>query len=325
MDEKTLAALFVYGQTAGTYTYKLYGLSENSVLDPQYIPSNVARKSDIPDVSGMVKSVNGNTPDKNGNVKIETGGGASIDVVAEVGQTIRVTEVDASGKPTKWESADYQPRTHWIEYVETTLLDNYVGDASNVGNMLPLYLVEGQSYHVIYNGDHYDCVARPFETEGQVLLLIGNAANFGLEDTGEPFVIIGMPGVGAVVESLVDSEFTITLTTIAEVVYPIPEKYMPASVGAYFPLYVQVVPNVDDPNILIAFISIQELEKALDSGRSIVAKLSSEDEPSVFYLPLARVTSDPNNSNGRIIFFYLASGAQITLTPNEYGNYDVSK
>lgn len=35
------------------------------------------------------------------------GGGTSIDVTAEVGQTIIVKEVDASGKPTMWESAEY--------------------------------------------------------------------------------------------------------------------------------------------------------------------------------------------------------------------------
>ena len=44
-----------------------------------------------------------------------TGGGASIDVTAKVGQTIVVKEVDANGKPTAWESAEYQPRTHWEE------------------------------------------------------------------------------------------------------------------------------------------------------------------------------------------------------------------
>lgn len=43
------------------------------------------------------------------------GGSASIDVTATVGQTIIVKEVDSNGKPTKWESADYQPRTHWSE------------------------------------------------------------------------------------------------------------------------------------------------------------------------------------------------------------------
>ena len=46
-----------------------------------------------------------------------SGGGTSIDVTAEVGQTIVVKEVDENGKPAKWESAEYQPRTHWSEDV----------------------------------------------------------------------------------------------------------------------------------------------------------------------------------------------------------------
>lgn len=35
------------------------------------------------------------------------GGGADIDVIAEAGQIIRVKAVDADGKPTEWESAEY--------------------------------------------------------------------------------------------------------------------------------------------------------------------------------------------------------------------------
>lgn len=35
------------------------------------------------------------------------GGGASIDVTAQVGQTIVVKEVDANGKPTEWEAVDF--------------------------------------------------------------------------------------------------------------------------------------------------------------------------------------------------------------------------
>lgn len=53
----------------------------------------------------VVKSVNGTKPDEKGNVEVE--GGADIDVTAAVGQTIIVKEVDANGKPTKWEGADY--------------------------------------------------------------------------------------------------------------------------------------------------------------------------------------------------------------------------
>ena len=115
-------------------------------------------------------------------------GGTSIDVTAEVGQTIIVKEVDANGKPTKWESADYQPRTH---YMETVLPETEgVFEEEMGGYMLPLCtLVAGKTYTVDYNGVEYDCTAFAIGEEGVVL---GNA---GVMDetfaiTGEPFICI---------------------------------------------------------------------------------------------------------------------------------------
>lgn len=53
---------------------------------------------------GMVKSVNGNTPDSEGNVDLPP----TIPSVqtAQVGQTVVVKAVDENGKPTEWEAAD---------------------------------------------------------------------------------------------------------------------------------------------------------------------------------------------------------------------------
>ena len=39
-------------------------------------------------------------------------GGGGVDVIAQAGQLIRVKEVDAEGRPTKWEAADDMP---WVE------------------------------------------------------------------------------------------------------------------------------------------------------------------------------------------------------------------
>jgi hypothetical protein len=39
--------VMVYAQTPGTYTYSLYAPSNDPMLDPKYIPPNLARKSDI--------------------------------------------------------------------------------------------------------------------------------------------------------------------------------------------------------------------------------------------------------------------------------------
>ena len=80
--------------------------------------------------------------------KVLTGNSdASIDVTAKVGQTIVVKEVDANGKPTAWESAEYQPRTHWEETItikgETILFDGTTSGKEGVQfeGMQPLYRI----------------------------------------------------------------------------------------------------------------------------------------------------------------------------------------
>lgn len=86
------------------------------------------------------------------------GGSANIDVTAEVGQTIVVEEVDASGKPTKWKAAEYQPRTHWSE--ETVVLPEITADVDfDLGGIIlnTIDFVSGADYAVIYNGAKYTC------------------------------------------------------------------------------------------------------------------------------------------------------------------------
>lgn len=129
MQKNTLAT-YLYGQTAGTYAYNLYESSEIQMLDPKYIPANVAKKSDIPTGGGS--------------------GGTSIDVTAEVGQTIVVKEIDADGKPTKWESADFPKQGYTINItreeieaiedgtytiVSSTNFDEFAPILSNGGNV----------------------------------------------------------------------------------------------------------------------------------------------------------------------------------------------
>ena len=54
-----MGTFYIYAQTAGTYTYNLYGLSENIVLDHQYIPNNVARKNECVDFVLLKSSTEG--------------------------------------------------------------------------------------------------------------------------------------------------------------------------------------------------------------------------------------------------------------------------
>ena len=56
---RQMGTFYIYAQTAGTYTYNLYGLSENIVLDHQYIPNNVARKNECVDFVLLKSSTEG--------------------------------------------------------------------------------------------------------------------------------------------------------------------------------------------------------------------------------------------------------------------------
>ena len=142
----------------------------------------------------------------------ENGGG--VKVTAEVGQTILVTEVDANGKPTKWEAADYQPRTHWLEgrevlpetmcglpHEDSDTTDGGVAILSN-----HIGLVEGESYKVTYttevNGTReYTCVCKKYtNVDGDWLypgdwLYLGNGIIIGgnSEYTKDPFTIAEYP------------------------------------------------------------------------------------------------------------------------------------
>lgn len=124
-------------------------------------------------------------------------GSADIDVTAEVGQTIIVKEVDENGKPTKWESADYQPRTHWTEegigdiVPLITYIPVYVENfGCTVYPVNPFKLIEGRTYTVIFDGVEYSCEAKTFDMgDGMSGIAIGNTVFSGGANTGEPFAV----------------------------------------------------------------------------------------------------------------------------------------
>lgn len=300
-----IAGVYVSAPTAGTYTYKLYAPSDELMLEPQYLPPHLAKKHDIPNVSGMVKSVNGNTPDKNGNVQIETGGGsANIDVTAQVGQTIIVKEVDENGKPTKWESAEYQPRTHWDEMKEVvplTTITPFYYEALGVpmGTMADFDIVVGNKYKVAFDGVEYVCEAFMATTAGMSAPAFGNAAVTGGANTGEPFGIFKMAG---------DSWSTIVLFDMnphsvrieAEVAVPIEEKYMTNA----FPYYIEVTGIGTDGDPYVVNETVANFNAVYDSGRQIVPYIVFSDEygTSKTYMSIHRFFV--SNSIGRIYSFY---------------------
>jgi hypothetical protein len=194
------------------------------------------------------------------------GGGTSIDVTAEVGQTIIVKEVDANGKPTKWESADYQPRTHYEGegvIFEHTFVN--VGEFVNCGGFPKLN--RGETYKIVWNGVEYSCEAIDGSVMGEDGVdLIGNfGAITGEGDTGEPFVAISAGGEVSFI--VLDGSTTVTLSVIGNGFMPIPQEY----IGNAFPYEILLGCETELDSELICNESVEKIEAVYLSGRSIIA------------------------------------------------------
>lgn len=173
---------------------------------------------------------------------------AKIDVTAEVGQTIVVKAVDENGKPTAWESADYQPRTHWTEIAMAELLpETTIAIYPEMGQcpyMKTIGLLTGQDYLVRWNGTEYNCTAQdmymPIDDEGNIAnigVTVGNAGvMMGEEGTGEPFIILeftpecaaAVDGIPACIVALDGSEsVTLTINGEGEIVHKLDGAFLP--------------------------------------------------------------------------------------------------
>lgn len=172
--------------------------------------------------AGSVSTINGNAPDENGNVTI-------IDVTAAGGQTVIVKSVDENGKPTGWEAADYQPKTHWSEtvYGEVLPLTKFVANGTK-NTQLPTTVLElGKTYTVVYDGTPYTCEAKAVENGGVIGVGIGNDVIFGGEQTSEPFGIAYAPYYNYTGVIAFDSDVhSVQITGEKTVYHKIPREYL---------------------------------------------------------------------------------------------------
>ena len=154
--------------------------------------------------------------------------GSGMDVTAEVGQTIVVEEVDASGKPVKWRAADYQPRTHWMEWVEVVPEQTlaFVEDAGGYMTETDLVFAADETYRVTLDGVTYDREPVEMVIDGVAIGVygIGNTLALGGEDTGEPFFAACMEGFLQVVMLEPTPEITISISVPQ--LHKIPEQYL---------------------------------------------------------------------------------------------------
>lgn len=193
------------------------------------IKSKFATKATVDELSSEVAYINSTDNETITDVVIPEGGGSSIDVTAEVGQTIVVEEVDDNGKPTKWKAAEYQPRTHWTENA-TILPETTCEVIEDIGAaMLPdMAISAGDTLTVVFNGTEYTCECA--DVDGS--LAFGNYGVMDEEnpvDTGEPFLAMNVwadESTKVWIAMALDGSATFTLSVIGEAHHKIPNQYI---------------------------------------------------------------------------------------------------
>ena len=254
--------------------------------------------------------------------------GADIDVVAEVGQTIVVEEVDADGKPTKWKAAEYQERTHWSEVAEilpeTTL---ELSDGAWEGDVLPVLTI-GNTYKVVWNGTEYICVAKDGSPAGFAGNgVIGNMdAALGTGDTGEPFVIGTMEGFGMMVARDGSTSATLSIGELEST--PIPVQYMTNAL----PYYIEVTGSGTEDDPYVCNDTVVNVNAIFDSGRPLVIKLTATDTNNnqyVYYHPFSSRFLSANS-----VYIYMfglwiqstvnSSALRVNLISQDDGTFTVS-
>lgn len=252
------------------------------------------------------------------------GGGTPIDVTAEVGQTIIVKEVDANGKPTKWESADYQPRTHYMETIlpETALSIDPEEGVGFIPQDLALNVGDGVS--VIYNGAEYDCIVIDV---GDGIKALGNMGGIdeNFSNTGEPFVIVYSSLGGDDMVWFIgplDGSSSVALSIGKHV--PIPQAYLTNA----FPYYVYIKAQTEGNDIVYECNeSVENLISNYKSGRPLALKceywnvLNSSDGITLRYTSYtSAVTVTPDCKS----FMFSIGASLLTLEAQEDDTFTVS-
>lgn len=281
---------------------------------------------------GFVKQKAGkglSTNDFTNEDKEKVASAVSVDA-ASVGQTIIVKEVDANGKPTKWESADYQPRTHWQG---EKVLFQYTFDGAAAGNNMEagtpaIGLIAGKTYKVILDDVTYTLVAELGVNPdlGYSLIWLGNPAIVGGTADATPFCIADIVGAGAWAATGMTAG-TKTMTIISDdEAHSIPSEYLTGG----FPYVINVAIDMVDEEYgnRCCFETAEEITGILQSGREVKARVVDRTGLKVYIYSLCGVTY--TEFGCALIFdslLGLSSGDDkylLVLTPSEQGIYTAS-
>lgn len=123
-----------------------------------------------------VQTVNGQTPDEDGNVTVE-GGGATVEFVRDYVEARLAAETNATLLPEETFDGFFPHSAYFNLHTK-------------VITPPPFSLVIGETYHVVWNGQEFTCVGQDASALVNGAVAIGNlaAANLG-SGNNEPFVI----------------------------------------------------------------------------------------------------------------------------------------
>lgn len=181
--------------SGGAYT----SLTEREVhIDKNGKVSSIAISPiNAPNPKALTIEQNGQTVTYDGkkavNIKIEGGGS-----IPDPGKAFQQLVSDADGKAVWQEQIAYkyaQSGTMTL-FTEETLMNGEGEDEGNVFfSATPLAAIPevGKTYEVTINGTVYNTIAHPMEENGALMgVVLGNPAFVGLEDNGEPYVLVAV-------------------------------------------------------------------------------------------------------------------------------------
>lgn len=117
------------------------------------------------------------------------------------------------------------------ETLEGTLIDEVDSPFSSVNGLYTnnvqydVNLIAGAKYVVNWDSQIYECIAKDFNNG--VAVILGNGLVFGLEDTGEPFIILSNDSYTSVGALTSEVTHTFNVSGNEKIVKKINEKYMP--------------------------------------------------------------------------------------------------
>lgn len=232
----------------------------------------------------------------------ESGGGTSINVTAEVGQTIIVKAVDENGKPTEWKAAEYPlkqteiiPRTTFTPSFDE-LFGGYTYSFKAYDKM-----TEGRAYAVLFDGVEYVCTAKAAAYNGINLVYIGNGALIG-ENTGEPFVIASFIGEAGYINLLC---FDGNNHTVRLSVLEVDDSYIPQS--AYIN-YINVTGSGTTGDPYVFDITYPELLSLLKRGCDVKLWMTHDDIIVIYMIGPIMV-----GSGGYLIINFIPTWGNINL------------